>query len=74
MTCSHNYQSGEFRVRGNLSRFADDPKTVGFLQKVKDPGHDPFYSVNPHRVSAYFISLPAGNSPQPAAETAAASG
>lgn len=74
MTCSHNYQAGEFRVRGNLSRFVDDPKTVGFLQKVKDPGHDPFYSVNPHRVSAYFITLPAFSSAKPAAEGAGASG
>ena len=74
VTCSHNYQAGEFRVRGNLSRFVDDPKTVGFLQKVKDPGHDPFYSVNPHRVSIYFITLPAVNSAKPAAEGAVASG
>lgn len=67
VTCSHNYQSGEFRVRGNVSRFADDPRTAPFLQKVKDPGHDPFYSVNPHRVKSYFITLPAGTGAKPEA-------
>jgi DNA helicase II / ATP-dependent DNA helicase PcrA len=58
LTCAHNYQSGGTHVRGNVSRFADDPRTVAFLLKVKDPGHDPFYSVNPHRVEAYFVTLP----------------
>ena len=58
LTCAHNYQSGGTHVRGNVSRFADDPRTVAFLLKTKDPGHDPFYSVNPHRVDAYFITLP----------------
>ena len=59
LTSAHNYQSGEFHVRGNISRFADDPKTAGFLQKIRDPGHDPFYSVNPHRVKNYSITFPA---------------
>jgi len=72
VTCSHHYQSGEFRVRGNVSRFADDPKTAAFLQNVKDPGHDPFYSVNPHRVGSYFITLPSIHDPK--AEAAPASG
>lgn len=58
LTCAHNYQSGGAHVRGNVSRFADDPRTTAFVLKIKDPGHDPFYSVNPHRVEAYFITLP----------------
>lgn len=58
LSCAHEYQSGGTHLRGNVSRFADDPRTVDLLFKVKDPGHDPFYSVNPHRVDDYFIVLP----------------
>jgi DNA helicase-2/ATP-dependent DNA helicase PcrA len=74
VTCAHTYQSGGAHVRGNVSRFADDPRTVAFLLKVKDPGHDPFYSVNPHRVQSYFITLPPpnGDNAQAAAEPASA--
>ncbi len=58
LTCAHNYQSGGAHLRGNVSRFVDDPRTIAFVLKIKNPGHDPFYSVNPHRVDAYFITLP----------------
>ncbi len=58
LTCAHNYESGGSHMRGNVSRFVDDSRTASFLFRIKDPGHDPFYSVNPHRVEAYFITLP----------------
>ncbi len=58
LTCAHNYQSGGTHLRGNLSRFVDDPRTGAFVLNIKNPGHDPFYSVNPHRVEEYFITLP----------------
>ncbi len=58
LTCAHNYQSAGTHLRGNLSRFIDDPRTSAFVLKIKNPGHDPFYSVNPHRVEDYFITLP----------------
>lgn len=65
LTCAHNYQSGGTHLRGNLSRFVDDPRTSAFVLNIKNPGHDPFYSVNPHRVEEYFITLP----PMPGQET-----
>ena len=73
VTCAHNYESGGAHVRGNVSRFADDPRTVALLLKVKDPGHDPFYSVNPHRVQSYFITLPPPSSAKAQAATETAS-
>ncbi len=58
LTCAHDYQSGGTHLHGNVSRFLDDPRTSAFVHKTKEPGHDPFYSVNPHRVVDYFITLP----------------
>jgi len=58
LTCAHDYQSGGTHLHGNVSRFVDDPRTSPFVLKIKEPGHDPFYSVNPHRVEDYFITLP----------------
>ena len=40
-----------------LSRFADDRRTDEFLQKAREPGNNPFFSVNPHRVQHYFLTV-----------------
>lgn len=58
VTGAHDYEFAGTRLRGNISRFADDPRTVIFLLNSKAPSHNPFYAVNPHRVRDYSITLP----------------
>jgi superfamily I DNA/RNA helicase len=46
------------RYKGKLSQFADDPRTVPLLQRVKEPDHDPFCALNPHRIREFFLKVP----------------
>jgi len=57
ITSAYNYHIGQHRVRGKVSRFADDPRTEELLQKAREPGKNPFFSVNPHRVQHYFLTM-----------------
>lgn len=57
VTSAYNYRIGQHRIRGKVSRFADDPRTDELLQKAREPGKNPFFSVNPHRVQHYFLTL-----------------
>lgn len=59
ISCAHSYQSEGSHIRGNISRFVEDMRTSPLLFKVVELGHDPFCSVNPHRIESYFLTLPA---------------
>jgi len=50
------------RYKGRVSQFADDSRTVGLLQRVKETNNDPFTAVNPHRIRDYFLVIPGGAS------------
>jgi DNA helicase-2/ATP-dependent DNA helicase PcrA len=58
LSCAHSYQSEGSHIRGNVSRFVEDIRTAPLLLNVVELGHDPFCSVNPHRVESYFLALP----------------
>jgi len=46
------------RYKGRISQFADDPRTVELLQRVKDTHNNPFTAVNPHRIQGCFLTIP----------------
>lgn len=46
------------RYKGKISQFADDPRTISLLQRVKEPNHDPFTAENPHRTKEFFLPVP----------------
>jgi DNA helicase II / ATP-dependent DNA helicase PcrA len=46
------------RYKGQVSRFADDPRTIDLLQRIKETNNDPFTAVNPHRRRNYLLALP----------------
>ena len=59
LTGACTYDHDDFKLRGRPSRFAEDPATAEFVQRVKELGHDPFHAQNPHRIRDYFLVLPA---------------
>jgi len=60
LTAAHRYvlPDNPQRYKGKVSQFADDPRTVGLVQKVKESSHDPFLAINPHRIQTYSIQVP----------------
>ena len=57
ITNAYNYHKGQYKIRGKLSRFADDPRTEELLQKAREPGKNPFFSINPQRIQQYYLTV-----------------
>jgi len=57
ITSAYNYHKGQYKIRGKLSLFADDPRTEELLQKVREPGKNPFFSINPQRIQQYYLTV-----------------